>query len=457
MLACAYIIADTQTRLNRMYEKLRRIKDFDFDLKYYRETAKSIMEDALLAFQELQISGAMAFIQISDMKEILDTSLKRIETERPEEFLSILKDYSSSASISPYSISASTMRYDFRELYKLYGYGGQSFGFDDITTQLVFRSVKSKTNREIYVLDCNVKTASYVKSLREMNPNIKFYAAGLAENNINEIRAAADKIAVGTLKGSSISNDAFDIMFFVPPLTMQKVEAMFLANEERDFIRYTAKYLRPGGYAIFLIPTFKLYSATCTTISRFYTDVQIRKTIDFENTGLVVVTGKKRATMSADTETSFETLRAALHPEKIISIMLQDFEPMELPQATTEIKLFKGSILSDDEMLAFYEASSAKKAFWKKQESIDKSKQIKYPPLTFTKGQMGLVLVSDSLGEGVIREKDGYVHLVKGRVVRRTDKETTSLENNIRTTEEKTYSRVELNLLLPNGEHKVLA
>ena len=88
-----------------------------------------------------------------------------------------------------------------------------------------------------------------------------------------------------------------------------------------------------------------------------------------------------------------------------------------------------------------------------KVEKLDET--IKNPLLPFNIGQLGLVLTSGCL-DGIVEEGDGYSHLIKGRVSKQTIEVETEKNNNIEITET-TVNKVEINVLLPNGEFKVLA
>lgn len=68
---------------------------------------------------------------------------------------------------------------------------------------------------------------------------------------------------------------------------------------------------------------------------------------------------------------------------------------------------------------------------------------------------IGLVLTSGCL-DGIIEEDDGHRHLIRGRVSKQktTESEYSAHQSEITTI---TSNKVEINVLLPNGEYKILA
>ena len=94
-------------------------------------------------------------------------------------------------------------------------------------------------------------------------------------------------------------------------------------------------------------------------------------------------------------------------------------------------------------------------SFWKEQSAEKLFESSNRPPLPFNIGQLGLVLTSGCL-DGVVDEGNGYKHIVKGRVARTTNQERTQQESTV-TVEETVGNKVEINVLLPDGTHKVLA
>ena len=81
---------------------------------------------------------------------------------------------------------------------------------------------------------------------------------------------------------------------------------------------------------------------------------------------------------------------------------------------------------------------------------------IRKPLLPFNIGQLGLVLTSGCL-DGIVEEKDGNCHLIKGRVSKQVIQTETNIRQGLNEVTETTVNKVEINVLLPNGEFKTLA
>jgi hypothetical protein len=126
-----------------------------------------------------------------------------------------------------------------------------------------------------------------------------------------------------------------------------------------------------------------------------------------------------------------------------------------LPNDLLEIELFRGSVLDTDDMQRIVETSGCVESFWQNQRVEKLSESVKQPLLPFNIGQIGLVLTSGCL-DGVIDEGNGNCHVIKGRVSKKSTVERNSVDGNIEVIET-VSNRVEINVILPNGEHKVLA
>ena len=108
-----------------------------------------------------------------------------------------------------------------------------------------------------------------------------------------------------------------------------------------------------------------------------------------------------------------------------------------------------------EEVEQIIEKSSLMNKMWENQRVEKLDETIKNPLLPFNIGQLGLVLTSGCL-DGIVDEGDGHSHLIKGRVSKQIVETETDTEKGIEITET-TVNKVEINVLLPNGEFKVLA
>lgn len=357
--------------------------------------------------------------------------------------------------------------YDYKSDFRCAYMNRNDCTVDEFYLQMIGKTFKTDEDRPIRLIDPRPRMGESIAGLTALMPeNTVTYAAAVPEREGNLTKQKFDRVALGTLKGSTISNDAFDIMFLQPPITLEKQSERLMIKKEKDLIRDTIKYLRPGGYLILLLPHFRFYKDICLILTKNFTDFQIRKFAgsSFDKTGVLFLIAKRKPKSKDGREVDPKDYRAIRHLynlDKVENIINESFEEIQLPEGETEVKFFRGSILDIDEIKTIFENSGSMNQFWKEQEVEKLSENPQNPLLPFNTGQLGLVLTSGVL-DGVVDEGRGYYHVVKGRVVKKTDSERDYLSNREGVTNElelveTTSNRVEINVMLPDGTHKVLA
>lgn len=337
---------------------------------------------------------------------------------------------------------------------------------DEFYLQMIGKTFKVPEDRPIRVLDPRPRMGLSIKSFKELMPeNTVTYAAAVPEREGYATKENFDRVALGTLKGSTISNDAFDVMFLQPSITLEKQSERLMIKKEKDMIRDTIKYVRPNGYLVLVLPHYRFYKDICLILAKNYTDFQVRKFSgsSYEKTGSVFLIAKrKEKTKDRNKEIDpkeYKKLRHLYNVDKVENIMNENFQEVTLPAEESEVKFFRGSILDVDEIKNIVENSGSMNTFWKEQQVEKLYEANKSPLLPFNVGQLGLVLTSGSL-DGIVDEGGGYYHVVKGRVVKKTDSEREVMQNNGNNEielVETTSNRVEINVMLADGTHKVLA
>ena len=152
---------------------------------------------------------------------------------------------------------------------------------------------------------------------------------------------------------------------------------------------------------------------------------------------------------------AYEDLRKSYNPE-----LLEDFDEnlildYVLPSKHIPIETFRGSVLDMEELHYLVQNSGAVDEMFENQHVEKIGESSTRPLLPFNIGQIGLVLTSGCL-DGIIDEGDGHYHLVKGQVSKKTDVES-NVSNGVIDETEIISNRVEINVMLPNGEFKTLA
>jgi hypothetical protein len=317
------------------------------------------------------------------------------------------------------------------------------------------------SNRKLNILDPRCRNGGNLKDLKNNLDNCTITSYGIEQdaNMSDEAKKALDRIAKGSIAGSRISNDVFDIMLLEPPITwaLNNNNNGVIMKQEKTYLQNTIKYLRPNGIGVLIIPYFKMHRDMCVQISRYYKNVQVRKLCgrDFSEKGLIAIIGQKASNKEID-ETIYQSLRRIYNTNGIKDLSTDPFDKLTLPNTETTIDIFRGSILDMDEMDEIVNTSGCMDDFWKAQQVEKISETSQRPLLPFNIGQIGLVLTSGCL-DGIIEEGDGNKHIIKGRVSKKSDIERDPVGDNNLEVHETISNRVEINVFLPNGDYKILA
>ena len=284
---------------------------------------------------------------------------------------------------------------------------------------------------------------------------VKVYALG-HEDYKEESKPRVDRLILGQVKGSIISNNAFDIVYANPVISVTtKLNAAGKprAKNEEFILNSAIRYLKPGGLLIFQVPFYAINPNMFLTMAKNLKQIQIIKynTDDHENGGkrilkYVTIMGIKATNFSYSEK--FNELINLTHDD--ISTVLQEEYNLDLPE--TEINLFRGSILDESELDKIILNDGLYNSFFKS-ISDEQSEEDKSPLLPFNIGQIGLILSSGSL-DGIVEEDDGTVHVIKGMTIKETDHATEQVVENGRTVTQSTETvrnRVQITALGADG------
>ena len=263
-----------------------------------------------------------------------------------------------------------------------------------------------------------------------------------------------ERLVVGELKGSMVTNDVFDVLLLVPPVSLEKKGKNIIEKIERDYLHKTINYLRPDGLMIYSIPLTHMYKEVCQYLAKNLKDIQIR--LDGIH---VYICGYRNADKNreADKDVLIALRTLQLNRSNDCYSLDNPLNSFTLPLPATQVLTFRGSKLDETEFAAMYEKSNATETFLKEQRVDKLSDNAKSPLLPFNVGQLGLILTSGCL-DGVIDEGNGICHAVKGRVIKKRDvqKEVDNEKDKIDVTEI-VANRVEINAFLADGTYKCLA
>ena len=333
----------------------------------------------------------------------------------------------------------------------------------DIPANVMFNitSAIKAPSRVLSVFDVLCKESHGVFGFQNaQNIQTELYGLDSKECLSTEERKRYRRIIYGNLKGSKISNECFDIVYCLPKITIDltMVKGVYL-KEERDVFTRMVDYLKPEGVLIYGIPYYRFYREICEHLVKNYKNIQLIKCYD---SPLVVVIANKRSeslpqVMPEDTELYYRLRTLSADMFTLMDLQRTQLNPISVPSVYKELSYFRGSKLNEQELIELFQESACTKQFWKKQQEKRLGEQQSRPLLPFSVGQLGLVLTSGCL-DGIVDEGNGCKHVIKGRVIKKVES-TESYDARVQQLQvtDTTHNRVEINVLLPNGEYKCLA
>jgi len=446
-------------------KKLRERAKFDFD-NSFRSAHNAFLDMAMTIEEsrELDVTSKTApLIALASILPIVEQRFKNINTV--DELLATVKmltepldewvENSSYSDFSYYSYS-----YSFRERWD--SYGRNQADMSARVGSLIANAIEYPIH-DINVFDMHCRDSMAVPDIFDGHNNVRLYGLDTSKVLNTENRKRYRRVIYGNLKGCVIANDSFDIAFCFPPLTRDKTMNMgVIVRHERDMLRKTGDFLKPGGTIIYGIPYYRFTRDICEYLVKNYKNLQVFTTnFDIEyGAKFVYVIGQK--TISAKTEDwdveTYQKLRnLPLHYNDFIDMNPEALNKIQLPNKFVEVKRFRGSELNETEIEELYAASKCTASFWKDQNVEKLSESKARPLLPFNVGQLGLVLTSGCL-DGIIEEGNGFKHAVKGRVIKRVDNvEQIDRQTNQVQVTSTVSNRVEINAFLPDGTYKCLA
>lgn len=390
------------------------------------------------------ITSRVAIIQESDSVEEFKGNIKAIIDEFPEDELSRYSGVSTYA-FSPEADSYSELHMTHKQ-------------YNIQNTQSLRRyidSIKLANDRNLTLFYPECSTGENIEYFNDISDKLMIYGNTAHEDQLSVAKRCMHKAVKGPLRGSRIQNNSFDIIYTQPFINHEiDMHSIFIKREEKTFISDLFKYLRADGVMVITMPFYRLYKDVCSMLSKQLKNIQVCKVEggEFEKLGLIHIIGQKD-TAKQPRPDEYAKLRRLYDYNNIESVLVT--HEYTLPRTYTYIDLFKGSMLDMEEVENMIDNSSLMNKIWESQKVMKLDQNIKNPLLPFNIGQLGLVLTSGCL-DGIVDEGDGHSHLIKGRVSKYTQEVEVEKDGNVEVTET-TVNKVEINVLLPNGEFKILA
>ena len=315
------------------------------------------------------------------------------------------------------------------------------------------------TDRNFNIFDTECRRGQSLKAIKDTNDKAICYGLESDNSYAESAKEHATKIIKGQIKGSRIKNEVFDLLIANCSISATLKDNMFsgtVIKTERQFIQNIIKYIAPEGIVVIGIPFYRLHKDMCILIAKHFDKVTIVQGIGEKNNILhmAYIVGQKSKDKSINEEV-YNMLRRCYDYKNIPSIFDVLLDQYKIGPRYAEVDLFKGSMLDVEELYNIVETSGCVDSFLQKQRVSKISENTKRPLLPFNVGQIGLVLTSGCL-DGVIDEGNGSYHLIKGMVSKKSEV-TKHVVDGILEESEVLSNKVEINVILPNGEFKTLA
>ena len=456
MLYSLFMVRDGVVRINTLSEQIK-LTTKEEDLSVFKNKFNPLAYDISLALGEARISLN------DDIFEIQYTNLMKYiisaqSASNLKDFKSSLFDIISNFDEIEYSeFSIGEMNRDFRDYFYDNRSNTQYVTKHSNVLRALSEKIKANTERNISLFYPDCYDGEVLRSINMMN-KYKMYGSERSDKGLGDAKTTMFKVVKGILRGSRIQNNAFDVLYCKPyvKFTIDEEDIFATKRPEKQYIADSFKYIRDDGVIVITMPYYRLYRDVCLAISKNFKDVRVVKASesDFESTGLVHIIGVKSSLKESRDEVYAE-LRKLFDYNGVQSFDDKEEYEYILPNSTIDIELFRGSSIDLEEVKNILVESNLLNKSIGKQVIGKLSDTVKNPLLPFSIGQLGLVLTSGCL-DGIVDEGDGNKHLIKGRVSKKILVVETESEKGVEITET-SVNKVEINVLLPNGEYKTLA
>ena len=290
------------------------------------------------------------------------------------------------------------------------------------------------------------------KALRQLanGNNCYTYGMELDEHRAEEAQTRLHRVGFGSFFHSSISREAFHLLFLNPPYLSVINESGGRSRHEKRFLIESLPALAYGGLLIYVIPYYRLTPDICRILVDNFDDLSVWRFTEseFRKFKQVAVLGirKPRGTELQDT-LWLEELASA--PMSIRSLAEMPEERYALPDHPIEVNTFKGERFNQKEL----EQQLRRCNSFAQMARSELDSGVKRPLLPLSISQIGLIG-----GSGMI---NGLIacdtpHIIKGRIVKviRTESEEkfSAQGNHIGSEVKETITnKMIFNVLTPNG------
>ena len=474
MLLASYYLKDNLNRIEFIQKSLQKqvengITSISPNEEKQFVNLKNAFKDMQNAMHELMLLNS-SYSDVQDIQYAAEKSMITcLEIEHNLNTAKTKKEYLNA--ITPIMEIDERFRLTLFEETSKYKFSYSFFHYDETnyfsTTEIAWLrdSLINSQNRNIKLLSVPVKSVNSMKALNKDIDNIDIYGIDIDDNldkKNDEVKNTFKRLISGPLKGSTISNDVFDVLLTSPDISLEasylSSNSNIIAKEEKKHLIKVISYLRVGGTMVLRLPKFRFYKDICMFLALNFADAEIYCSSPYESIDWIYFIAKKVRKRNVVDKDIYNTLRnlydSNTHLQRVTTSKLK---PIAFSKGEIELKQFRGSKIDDDELEMLFTQSNATVQFWKEQTPNNLTDTSMRPLLPFNVGQIGLVLTSGCL-DGVIDEGNGFYHAVKGRVINKVeDDRSINTAKDVVEVNQTTANRVEISSFLPDGTYKVLA
>lgn len=308
-------------------------------------------------------------------------------------------------------------------------------------------------NREINFFYPECCDGENFLSFKQILDPINLYGIDIDDYLANDVKRYTKNLAKGSLKGSRISNKAFDVLFLVPRITLQKptvTESRLMPeNNEKYLLKNTLRYLRDDGVFIYTVPFFRMTTDMWLYVAKHLSDVSIIRHDDQQHKITIIGYKKDNLTSYSDVFNYFKNLTY-----EEMDTYLSYVNQYTIPGKAIEIEYFRGSILDMNELELLVKNDGLYDDFFNS-ESKNVFQDNNRPLIPFNLGQIGLILTSGQL-DGVVEEVNDIKHVIKGMIIKNEFEYEKDSKEGVHTSVKTICNIVQINVLDANGNLKTL-
>ena len=440
----------------KLYSTQQYVKKVNSFKSYIQKVKKS--DDFNLVKERLIEALDIMLFHLEDLKVSCDNH-KKLDTHRTllksfKNTIDVAQDCDDLVTVTSLLDLLNTSEIEEYNEYSLSGDAGDieyniSSAYLDMPASYIEILRRTINNESVNAFFPNCFSGAYAKFFRKDAD--KMY--GQTDSHMAKARENLDRIAKGQLKGSTITNNFFDVLFLTSRVGYrEQVDHLGIVKEpnERIEIKNVIKYLRPGGLFLITIPYTRLLPTLAMYLSKALSNVQIVRVPNGDKLKRVTIMGIKNESATTSDPELYRKLKLLNYEEDTISIHDLGEKIYNLPTQELTLELFRGSELDIGDVMDACQDNMIDNFITAQTDPLVVKDQA--PLLPFNIGQVGLVLTSGCL-DGVIEEMEGINHVIKGMTTKVMSTNREELGDDKVKCTETINNQVKINVFTADGKY----